>query len=232
MLALCLLLALLPASAGALALRGYDAKEGYQYVALGTWPQGENGEEAPLVWRVLSAGEDEALLLSEYVLGSRRVHPDDNEYKAFGGAWNKTDMYDFLHGVFLPQAFTQEEQEMLLFSEELGRVFLPSGEDLTNKAYGFGSNKSRMGKGTAHALANGLFKYSTKYSPYWTRSQSSTKSFGARCTKVKGNLGYIRVVVENLGWRPAFRLDVSAVAPASGEGTLDAPYLLAYRQAP
>lgn len=225
-LALCLAAALLPLTACAQELRGYDVQAGYQYVALGTWPQGENGETEPILWRVLGIENGEALLLSEYVLGNRRVHPDGRAYEAFGGVWKLTDMYVFLNETFLPQAFTEEEKQMLLGSEDLGTVFLPSGEDLYNKAYGFKSDKARMAKGTAYALANGLFKYSTKFSPYWTRSQSSTKHFGARCTKVSGKLGYIRVVVENLGWRPACRLNLTSGQIVSGEGTLASPYLL------
>ena len=231
-LALFLTVILFPFAAWAEGLRGYDAKEGYQYIALGNWTQGENGEKQPIIWRVLTVNETEALLLSEYVLGNRRVHPDDNEYVAFKGVWNLTDMYDFLNGTFLPEAFTQEEVPLLLVCEELGTVFLPSGEELSNKEYGFINNKARMGKGTPYALANGLFKYSTKFSPYWTRSQSTTKNFGARCTKVKGNLGYIRVVVENLGWRPACRLDLSTAQIVSGEGTLEKPFTLSYQQSP
>ncbi len=227
-LALCLLAVLLavllPMPALAEGLRGYDTKAGYQYIALGTWPQEETGEAAPILWRVLSADGKEALLLSEYVLGARRVHPVYEDYVDFGGVWNLTDMYDFLNETFLPEAFVEGEQAMLIGSEELGTVFLPSGEDLSNKAYGFRDNKSRMGKGTPYALANGLFKYSTKFSPYWTRSQSTTLISGARCTKVKGNLGYIRVVVEDVGWRPSCRLDLATAEIASGEGTLESPF--------
>ena len=227
-----LLAVLLPVLAGAEGLRGYDAKAGYQYIALGTWPQGENGETAPILWRVLTADDKEALLLSEYVLGARRIHPVYEDYVDFGGVWNLTDMHDFLNETFLPKAFTEGEGAMLLGSGELGTVFLPSGEDLSNKAYGFRDNKSRMGKGTPYALANGLFKYSTKFSPYWTRSQSTTLISGARCTKVKGNIGYIRVVVEDVGWRPACRLNLAAAETASGEGTLESPFTFLSREAP
>jgi hypothetical protein len=223
---------LLPGLAGAQSLRGYDAKDGYQYIALGTWPQGENGEEAPILWRVLSAGDSDALLLSEYILGNHCVHAVYEDYVDFGGVWKLTDMYDFLNETFLPKAFTQGEQALLLNSGELGAVFLPSSEDLSNKEYGFTSNKSRMGKGTAYALANGLFKYSTKYSPYWTRTQSTTLISGARCLKVSGSLGYIRVVVENLGWRPACSLNLDAAEIVSGDGTLESPFLLSFRERP
>lgn len=229
---LCLIVILLPGLAGAQSLRGYDAKAGYQYIALGTWPQGENGEEAPILWRVLSAGDNEALLFSEYVLGNHCVHAVYEDYVDFGGVWKLTDMYDFLNETFLPKAFAEGEQALLLNSEELGTVFLPSGEDLSSKAYGFTNNKSRMGKGTDYALANGLFKYSTKYSPYWTRTRSTTLISGARCTKVSGGLGYIRVVVENLGWRPACRLNLDAAEIVSGDGTPESPFVLSSKERP
>lgn len=229
---LCLIVMLLPGLAGAQNLRGYDAKAGYQYIAMGTWTQGENGETEPILWRILTVGENEALLLSEYVLGNHCVHAVYEDYVDFGGVWKRTDMYDFLNETFLPKALTDGEQAVLLDSEELGTVFLPSSEDLSNKAYGFLDNKSRMGKGTAYALANGLFKYSTKFSPYWTRTQSTTLISGARCTKVKGNLGYIRVVVADVGWRPACRLNLDAAEIVSGEGTLESPFVLSQKERP
>jgi hypothetical protein len=227
-----LIVMLLPGIAGAQSLRGYDAKAGYQYIAMGTWPQGENGETEPILWRVLTTGENEVLLLSEYILGNHCVHAVYEDYVDFGGVWKLTDMYDFLNDTFMPKAFSGAEQAVLLNSEELGTVFLPASEDLSNKAYGFLGNKSRMGKGTAYALANGLFKYSTKFSPYWTRTQSTTLISGARCTKVSGGLGYIRVVVENLGWRPACRVKLDAAKIASGEGTLDSPFVLSLKERP
>jgi hypothetical protein len=229
---LCLIVILLPGLAGAQSLRGYDAKAGYQYIALGAWPQGENGEEAPILWRVLSAGDNEALLFSEYVLGNHCIHAVYDDYVNFGGVWKLTDMYDFLNTTFLPKAFTEDEQAFLFDSEELGSVFLLSSDDLSNKAYGLGSNKERMGKGTAYALANGLFKYSTKYSPYWTRTQSTTLISGARCTKVDGGIGYIRVVVENEGWRPACRLNLDTAEIVSGEGSLESPFVLSPKERP
>jgi hypothetical protein len=227
---------MLPGLAGAQSLRGYDIGDGYQYIALGAWPQGENGEEAPILWRVLNENGKEALLLSEYILGSGSVHGEDKEdymdYVRFGGVWKLTDMYVFLNETFMAKAFTEGEQALLLDSGELGTVFLPSGEDLSNKAYGFANNKSRMGKGTAYALANGLFKYSTKFSPYWTRTQSTTELSAARCTKVSGSLGYMRVIVKDEGWRPACRLNLDTAEITSGEGTLESPFVLSAKERP
>lgn len=210
-------------------LRGYTKADGYQYVALGTYPQTADGEVLPILWRVLAVTEGEALLFSEYILGNGRIHHDDKEYIANGGAWNTTDRFVFLNETFLPENFTEAEQALMLTNDELGTIFLLSGEEVKSAAHGLDTDKARMGVGTPYALANGLYHYSgnySKYSPYWTRSQSTTANYGARCTKVKGNLGYIRVVVENLGWRPALRLDLTKAEIQSGAGTMDDPFLL------
>lgn len=221
-----LMLACWPVLSHALELRGYDSELGYEYVALGRCPQDEDGGERDILWRVLDVSDDEAYLLSEYILFNHRVHEDDEEYEDFGGQWNRTELYRLLHGEKLDQWFTPEELEHLVSSEELGYLFLASGEDLKSREYGFSSDKTRQGYGTPYALANGLFRYSNGSSPYWTRSQSATKAYGTRCTKVDGKLGYIRCVVMNEGVRPAIRLSLTDLA-LTGSGTLEAPYRLA-----
>lgn len=221
-----LMLACWPALSHALELRGYDSELGYEYVALGRCLQDEDGGERDILWRVLDVSDDEAYLLSEYILFNHRVHEDDEEYEDFGGQWNRTELYRLLHEEKVDQWFTPEEMERLVFSDELGYLFLASGEDLKNREYGFSSDKARQGYGTPYALANGLFRYSNGSSPYWTRSQSATKAYGTRCTKVDGKLGYIRCVVMNEGVRPAVRLSLTGLT-LGGSGTLEAPYRLA-----
>lgn len=251
-----LLLVMLMTSANAAAqfeLRGYDKKEGYQYILLGEFPQEADGAVKPILWRVLSVEENQAYLLSEYVLFNNRVHPDDNEYIAFEAAFNQTEMFKLLNGpfegnpisvqeqqelksierlgrihiaerCFKDQAFTAVEQAMLVVDEELGMVFLAAADDLKNKDYGFSSSKQRQARGTEYALANGLFRYQNGTSPYWTRSQSVSYKYATRCTKVDGDLGYIRCVVMNEGCRPAVRLSLEGLEPVGGSGTMEDPY--------
>lgn len=115
---------------------------------------------------------------------------------------------------------------MILDDKELGRVFLPSADDLKNANYGFGTNPSTKAYGTQFAIAEGLFRYSNGSSPYWTRTQSADFPYGTRCTKEHGNLGYIRCVVMNEGIRPALRLDIGALELSGGNGTMENPYLV------
>ena len=235
-------------------LRGYDKKEGYQYVALGSFPQDADGTVKPILWRVLSVEDQQAYLLSEYILFNNRVHQDDQAYIAFDAAFNQTEMFALLNGPFkgdpIPkeeqselkkrerlgrvhiaeicfkdEAFTAEEQSMLISDEELGMVFLASAEDLKNREYGFSSGKERKAFGTEYAVENGLFVYQNGSSPYWTRSQSQSHAYGTRCTKVDGELGYIRCVVMNEGCRPAVRLNLNGLKISSGNGTKDDPFV-------
>lgn len=234
-------------------LRGYDRKAGYQYVHLGAFPQEADGTVKPILWRVLSVNDEYAYLLSEYLLFNNRVHPDDQAYIAFNAAFNQTEMYTLLNGPFegnpIPkeeqdalkkkerlgrvhiantsfkeEAFTENEQAMLVTDEELGTVFLVTADDLKNSDLGFRSSKDRKAYGTAYAMENGLFVYQNGSSPYWTRSQSQSFAYGTRCTKVDGDLGYIRCVVMNEGCRPAVRLSLAGLSVSGGNGTMDDPY--------
>lgn len=250
-LVLSMLVALPLAVQGEAQLRGYEKALGYQYVALGTYNQGENGEVAPVIWRVLEVADGQAYLLSEYILGNNRVHGFDDDYIAFGAAWNQTELYQLFNGPYdealyaqldilqpgeatwaeplIDQLFTEEELTQIAHSDELGYLFLVESDDLNNKAYGLGSSKTRKAFGTPYALANGLYKYSNGSSPYWTRTQSTAKPFGVRCTKIDGAIGYIRCVVMNEGLRPALYLKLDDLTIASGDGSLAAPLTFAWQ---
>ena len=238
---LCMLLAMMSLSATALGaeeLRGYDKTAGYVYLTLGEFPQTETGYVEPILWRVLSVDEEKAYILSEYVLEARRIHGDYVEYAnkptnqkkpGFDGDYTKTEMAQYLNGEFAITRFTDGERELLLVDETLGMFYLVSAEDLKNADYGFVNNESRKAWGTDYALANGLFKYQRNrgsHSPYWTRNQSTSNKQGARCIKSKGELGYINVITEDEGMRPACCLDMTKAVVASGSGTKEDPYVL------
>lgn len=222
---------------GAQTLRGYDKKEGYVYLTLGTFPQTAEGERQPILWRVLAVEDDRALLLSEYVLEARRIHGDYKEYAnkptnkknpGFDGDFTQTEMSLYLCGDFTAN-FTAQELALVTPDADYGVFFLLSSDDLKNEAYGFSTNESRKAWGTEYALANGLFKYMANrggHSPYWTRTQSTSNIQGARCIKSKGELGYINVITEDEGMRPACWLDVNQAVIGGGSGTKDDPFTL------
>lgn len=219
-------------------LRSYDPEKGYVYLTLGTFPQTREGARLPILWRVLSVDDQRALLLSEYVLEARRIHGNYKEYAnkptnkkspGFNGDFTQTEMSLYLRGEFT-ENFTAEELSLLSPDETLGVFFLLSSDDLKNKDYGFVSNQSRKAWGTEYAIENGLFVYRPargSHSPYWTRNQSTNNRQGARCIKSKGELGYINVITEDEGMRPACWLDMEQVTILFGAGTKDDPFQLA-----
>ena len=235
-----LLLALLLLAPSAMAedtLRGYDKKQGYVYLTLGTFPQTEEGGVEPILWRVLQVEDGRAYILSEYVLEARRIHGDYNEYAnkpnakknpGFDGDFTQTEMAQYLNGDFTAH-FTSAELALLSPDETLGMFTLLSSDELKDKNLGFSKDNDRKAWGTEYAKANGLFVYGSSrgnHSPYWSRTQSSTNRQGARCIKSKGELGYINVITLDEGMRPACWLDMAKVVIASGEGTMENPFVL------
>jgi len=236
--ALLAMMCMISAAFAAEELRGWNKTDGYVYLTLGEFPQTAGGYVEPILWRVLSADEEKVYILSEYVLEARRIHGDYNEYAnkpthkkipGFEGDYTKTEMAQYLNGEFALTRFTGGEIDLILTDETLGMFYLPSAEDLKNKDYGFVTNEDRKAWGTEYALENGLFKYQRNrgsHSPYWTRSQSTSNKQGARCIKSKGELGYINVITEDEGMRPACCLDMTKAIVASGSGTKEDPYVL------
>lgn len=237
---LALLLALLLLAPSAMAedtLRGYDKKQGYVYLTLGTFPQTAEGGVEPILWRVLQVEDGRAYILSEYVLEARRIHGDYNEYAnkpnakknpGFDGDFTQTEMAQYLNGDFTAH-FTSAELALLSPDETLGMFTLLSSDELKDKNLGFSKDNDRKAWGTEYAKANGLFVYGSSrgnHSPYWSRTQSSTNRQGARCIKSKGELGYINVITLDEGMRPACWLDMAKVVIASGEGTMENPFVL------
>lgn len=223
-------------------LRGWNKQDGYEYLTLGTFPQTKEGEELPILWRVLTVEGDKALILSEYVLEARPLHGDYKEYAnkptnkkkpGFDGDYTQTDMAKYLNGEFTAH-FTVGQLFMIAQDETLGQFFLLSGDELKNKAWGFTSNESRKAWGTDYAKENGLFVYGShrgNHSPYWTRTQSTTNIQAARCIKSKGELGYITVTTPDEGVRPACWLDLTKIVIPTGTGAKDDPYGLDYASA-
>jgi len=210
-------------------LRGFDPQDGYRYLEFGTCPQTLEGGLEPILWRILSVDFETVFLVSEYVLFNHRIHYDDAVYIQSGGDFTATEMYEDLNGEFLTH-FTDDEKAMMIADEEGGLVTLLSRDDLKNKAYGFTNDYARRGIPTPYALQNGLFQYSNGSSPYWTCTQSTSADYGVICTKENGNLGYIRVVVQNEGCRPAIYLNSELFASISGSGQVSDPFRVTLRK--
>lgn len=209
--------------AGAEGIRGYEKERGYQYLSFGRYPQGEEGETEPVLWRVLGNEGGILYAMSEYILDVRRIDGDQWNYKG----WAASELYPWLNGEMLETVFDEGERSALHEDEELGFLSLPSVEDIRNPAFGFADDKSRQLIGTPYALkVQGLYRYSSRvYSPIWTRTPSQQKH-AHRSTKSGGGLGFIGVESDDLGLIPVIWIKEASVSILSGEGTLDSPYIL------
>ena len=132
-------LLLFTSALGEESLRSYNAEEGYVYLRLGRYPQTADGGIEPILWRVLTAEDGKAYLLSEYILFARAMHNNRNEYAKFKGDFAQTELCRYLNTTFAEEAFTPEELAMLLPCGEYGKVFLLTRDEMKDKKIGLGS---------------------------------------------------------------------------------------------
>lgn len=166
-----MLLCLMP-YAGALAepaaLRGYDAGQTphYQYVTFGTYPYEKDGENAPVLWRVLGRGtpgegdvinasnvpdtkepngddltgsmEDVYCLMTEYIIDFVLYHDVRDEAGGTPLDYADTLIRVYLNEELLGRMFTKSEQATLVEMPERGLLSLPSRKgELFRADYGF-----------------------------------------------------------------------------------------------
>ncbi len=227
-------------------IQGYS-RAGYTYVTFGSYPTDADGTVRPIVWRVLKNQKGEAYLLSEYILFAAPVHGDHEHYKG----WESSDLYTYLNGTFLNDAFTAEEQAALLIrTEDSALVTLITSDEMKDASLGFSSNNARLCLSTAWASVAvdppifelpdynywketrnqpHLYKYSKgggKYSPWWSRTRSADYPLQHRRVMDEGKIGRISVGNSDLGVRPAITVDLSLLHIQGGSGALASPYEL------
>lgn len=77
--------------------------------SFGSYEQDENNGAEPIDWQVLAVEEGRALLISKYSLEVRSYHGDFSPI-----TWENSDMRNWLNSEFLDEAFTSEEQTLIL----------------------------------------------------------------------------------------------------------------------
>lgn len=100
-------------------------------VYFGNYYQSNGKKKEPIKWRVLSVNGDDAFLLSEKALDFQAYHAIATE-----AAWEGTTLHTWLNESFYQAAFSENEKKAIK-NNSLGKVFIPSVHDMTNKAYGF-----------------------------------------------------------------------------------------------
>lgn len=181
----------------------------------GHYPQGENGEVEPLLWRVLEVDEKRrrALLITEKLI---EVRPYHDEYEEV--TWEKCTLRRWLNDEFIKRAFNKDEQSRIIevdiqnpdnprYGTEGGRatrdrVFLLSIEEAMREDF-FEGNSDRRSAPTQYAAKGRL----TQMGGWWLRSQGFDDTYAKF---VYGELGFVDDygydVRKLFGVRPAFWL--------------------------
>lgn len=230
------------------ALRGWSAAEGYQYVCFGRYEQRRSDDE-PILWRVLTVEDGQALLLSEMILDVRPLGDEteaqrkarfaralengkmtQEEIDAWKGeapAWEDSGMRDWLNDDFAWTAFTKAERGALTAAGKLGNVFLLSRAELCDPAFGFTADQAekdpaRVAAGTRFAQDQGLYVQNSQESSYYTRTKDGPTTYMQ--VRSTGALGSARYDRDNVGVRPAIWVDIEAAGLSAGAGTPDDPF--------
>lgn len=192
------------------------------FVSFGSYPQAEDGDKAPVLWRVLSNENGRLYLLSEYVLDAKPAQETGN-YQGF----EDSTLAQWLNSNFISAAFTEEEAQALLTQDIGFQVSLPSAKDLRNEDYGFLRDADRVTTGTPYALSKGAEAYRSGEVSFWISDASQSSKDSQRRVMEKGSMGYSRATVRTIGIRPAIMIDLANLDVISGEGSQKAPFALA-----
>ncbi|MBR1585474.1 MAG: hypothetical protein IJ662_08050 [Clostridia bacterium] len=259
LISLLLLLALLPA--GGLAaekqLRGYDEKEKkdnrYQYVSMGTYPYEKDGATQAVLWRVLSVEDNQALLMTEWIIDKQQVMTVSTSYNdAFVkrkyeriGSFQETDLCAWLNTTMLDKLMGTKKIRNALVETDFGKLFLLTDEQMLTTAYGFKADRyfdhpERMAYATPYAKTGPLYSWSRKLtvdpkygtSPYWVAAfkypDDMKNNYYMQVCGGNGHLSYGAYARVDVGIRPAVLVDLTQCTISAGSGTKEKPYKLKY----
>ena len=228
-------------------LRGYAKGSGYEYVLLGSYPYEQDGTEKPVLWRVLTVENDQALLLTEYILDTKQIifesDPKVIENHSFRriSEYAESDLYQWLNAEGIDRLLGREDIRAALIEEPgLGFLFpLPQALYMDENTYGFSKGQwgeelnaypRRQAVSTPYAQANGLYvEKGNGKSPYWCVSIKGAKDYKFGLVGYNGHISwgaYTNIKVGGL--RLAVRLDLNKIAVSGGLGTMENPYTLSF----
>ena len=141
--------------------------KGFVTIKFGRYPQASKNENALIEWLVLKNDGSKALLISKYALDCQQYHTS----RIFG-IWKTCTLRKWLNGTFISNAFSHEEQAMILSTttesaDTKDRVFLLSRHEAWEY---FSSDSTRQCQGTAYCYAQGAYKTGNGNCKWWLRS--------------------------------------------------------------
>ena len=184
--------------------------KGFVTIKFGRYPQASKNENALIEWLVLKNDGSKALLISKYALDCQQYHTS----RIFG-TWKTCTLRKWLNGTFISNAFSHEEQAMILSTttesaDTKDRVFLLSRDEAWEY---FSSDSTRQCQGTAYCYAQGAYKTGNGNCKWWLRSPVGS---GYTAYVYDGNLedyyGKNSCCVDNddIAVRPALWIDLGS----------------------
>lgn len=226
-------------------LRGYDEKEKYQYVLLGTYPYEADGTVAPLLWRVLDVEENSALLLTENVIDVQQAifvtdkqAVDKHDYRRVTD-YMETDLPGWMNAYMFPLIFGEDPMAEAVMEEARGWLYCLTDKEYLTAKYGFstgrfGVHKERIATGTPYAKSVKLTSWAktlyadrkTKGVSYWIAEIKNATEVKMGIVGYDGHLSFGAYSRTNIGVRPALRLDLTLCEIVGGSGTKEDPFIL------
>lgn len=156
---------------------------GFVTIVFGRYPQASKNENALIEWLVLKNDGSKALLISKYALDCQRYNTSGTDI-----TWETCTLRRWLNGTFISNAFSHEEQAMILSTttesaDTKDRVFLLS---TTEAGKYFSSDSTRQCQGTAYCFAQGGDQDSDGRCSWWLRSPDY---FSRDCVSIVNNYG-------------------------------------------
>ena len=187
-------------------------------IFFGNYPQGKNGECAPIEWDILEEKNGKAMIISHYILDSL-TFGQKNNYK-------NSSIRRWLNNTFFDIAFTDKEKEIIestTVNNSAGstghkknkfacehtndKVFLLSYEEAV---LFYKKKELRRAKGTTYAMKKNLYVESgTEYGNWLLRSPGCGKKTRVKCIFVNGEFHNHDVGYGKDGVRPVLWLDLN-----------------------
>ena len=147
--------------------------QGFMTISFGRYPQQSKNESSLIEWLILENDGSKALLISKYALDCQKYN---TTYTSV--TWETCTLRKWLNGTFISNAFSHEEQAMILSTttstttesaDTKDRVFLLSTAEAEKY---FSSDSTRRCQGTAYCYAQGGGAYDGNCK-WWLRSPYS-----------------------------------------------------------
>ncbi|MDR0832436.1 MAG: InlB B-repeat-containing protein [Bacillales bacterium] len=158
----------------------------------------------PIKWRILKIEAGKYQVLSEYILNTKRIDANSNNYL-------ESEIRDYLNNDFYETSFNEEEKEKILSSsDKVSLLSLNDYLDENNFSSTYGSTKERYAISTDYARAKGILLHSNEtyedVGIYWTRSEAINEPYLATYCINDGAVNYAFVGFEG-GVRPSLMIE-------------------------